>query len=99
MGPGMPLIPLVAIGIVHSPYTVPEQTPRQSESARGIAGTVELDPAFAGGLKDLDGFSYLWLLVFLHKTPDIRLQVPTASGEPLHGIFATRNAYRPNSIG
>jgi tRNA-Thr(GGU) m(6)t(6)A37 methyltransferase TsaA len=92
-------IQLTPIGIVHSPHTVLAQTPRQTESARGIGGTIELDPAFAAGLKDLDGFSYVWLLVHLHAAHEVLLELSTARGEPLHGIFATRTSYRPNPIG
>ena len=35
--------------------------PVQAVGATGVAGTIELDPAFAEGLADLDGFSHLTL--------------------------------------
>ena len=36
--------------------------PVQAVGAVGIEGTIELDPAYAEGLADLDGFSHLHLL-------------------------------------
>jgi len=97
-----------------SPHTDAASTPKQTESARGITGRVELAPEFVPGLTDLVEFDYVWLLVHLHRTqegralwvprdageqPAIGLQVVTARGEPAHGVFATRAPYRPNPIG
>jgi len=102
------------IGVVRSPHTDAASTPKQTESARGITGRVELAPEFVPGLTDLVEFDYVWLLVHLHRTqegralwvprdageqPAIGLQVVTARGEPAHGVFATRAPYRPNPIG
>jgi tRNA (Thr-GGU) A37 N-methylase len=56
----------IPIGVVRSPHTDPAATPRQTESARGIPGRVELESRFAPGLKDLAEFDYLWLLVHFH---------------------------------
>ena len=88
-----------AIGVVRSPHTDPARTPKQTESARGIGGSVEIEPAYAAGLKDLDGFDYLWLLVYFDRADRYALEVSTARDEPPHGVFATRAPYRPNAIG
>ena len=95
----MQSITYTPIGVVRSPHTEPAKTPKQTESARGIAGTVELEPAFAAGLKDIDGFDYLWLIVHFHLAESYALEVTTARGEPPHGVFATRAPYRPNALG
>jgi len=87
------------IGLVRSPHTDPAKTPKQTESARGIASRVEVLPEFADGLKDLDGFSYLWLLVYFDRADSRPLCVSTARDEPPPGIFATRAPVRPNPIG
>lgn len=87
------------IGVVRSPHHEPAHTPKQSESARGIAGRVEIEPAFAAGLRDLEGFSYVWLVVFFHRAGPYALEVATARDEPPHGVFATRAPYRPNALG
>jgi tRNA (adenine37-N6)-methyltransferase len=62
----------IPIGVVRSPHTDPAATPRQTESARGIAGRVELDPQFVPGLKDVADFDYLWLLVHFHAVQEGR---------------------------
>lgn len=95
----MTTISYTPIGVVHSTHTVPALTPKQTESARGIAATVELEPGFADGLKDIEGFSYLWLVVHMHATSSVTLEVTTLRGEPPIGIFATRGPFRPNPIG
>jgi tRNA (adenine37-N6)-methyltransferase len=110
----MDTVSYTPIGVVRSPHTDAASTPKQTESARGIAGRVELAPEFAPGLTDLAEFDYVWLLVHMHRTqegralwlprdagehPDIALQVVTARDEPAHGVFATRAPYRPNPIG
>ena len=63
----MDSITYMPIGVVRSPNTDPTQTPKQTESARGIAGRVELNAELAGGLKDLAEFDYIWLVVHMHK--------------------------------
>src|SRR5262245_6589787 len=68
----MDYISFVPIGTVHSPHTDPAQTPKQTESARGIAGTVEIRAEFAAGLKDLAEFEYIWLIVSFHKAAESR---------------------------
>ena len=43
----MQSINYVPIGVVRSPHTDPTQTPKQTESARGIEGRVELNAELA----------------------------------------------------
>ena len=49
--------------------------PIQSSAAEGVAGTVELEPEFAAGLKDLDGFSHILLLYHFHLSKGHSLEV------------------------
>ena len=87
------------IGIIHSPYTEPENMPIQPSGAAGIRGTVEVFPDFQTGLKDLDGFSHIILLYHFHRSRSFNLQVvPFLDSEP-RGLFATRAPKRPNPIG
>jgi tRNA-Thr(GGU) m(6)t(6)A37 methyltransferase TsaA len=87
------------IGIVHSPFTAQAGMPIQTVAAQGIAGTIELDPAFAAGLRDVDGFSHLWLVVHLHQIHGYALEVTPYLDDQPHGVFATRSPCRPNPIG
>ena len=68
----MESIQFTPIGVIRSPHTDPAQTPKQTESARGIAGRVELNAELAGGLKDLADFDYIWLVVHFHKAVETR---------------------------
>ena len=95
----MPEITYRPIGIVHSPFINPEGTPIQSVAAKDIEAVIEIFPEYAEGLKDLDGFSHIYILFHLHLAGGKPLMVvPFLDTEP-HGVFATRSPARPNSIG
>jgi len=88
-----------AIGVIHSPFTELAGMPIQPAGAAGVKGTVELFPAFAEGIKDLDGFSHVILLYHFHRASGCSLIVtPFMDSEP-RGVFATRAPKRPNPIG
>jgi len=92
-------ISFAPIGVVHSPYTQIAGMPIQTVAAQGVAGTVELHPAYAAGLKDIDGFSHLWLIVHLHRIEGYTLEVTPFMDTVPHGVFATRSPRRPNALG
>lgn len=87
------------IGIIHSPFTEPEGTPKQPKGSGGVAGTVEVFPQYAAGLKDLDGFSHIVLLSHFHRSVGFELRVVPFRDVVLRGLFATRAPRRPNPIG
>lgn len=92
-------ITFTPIGTVHSPFSDPRDMPIQPVGARGVRGTIELDPAYAAGLKDLTGFSRIILLYHLHRTEGYALEVVPFLDTTPHGVFATRAPRRPNAIG
>ena len=63
------------IGVIRTPYVDIAGMPVQPPSAAGVAGRVEVAPAFAAGLRDLDGFSHLILLYHLHLVRGVALEV------------------------
>jgi len=87
------------IGIVHSPFRDTTGMPVQPVGAMGVAGRVEVHPDFVGGLKDLAGFSHVFLLYHLHRVAGYDLVVRPFLDNADHGIFATRSPTRPNPIG
>ena len=91
---------LTPIGVIRSPFMEMNGTPIQPRWAAGIRGTIELQPEFIPGLKDLEGFSHIILLYLFDRILDeVRLTPsPYLDSEP-HGIFATRSPWRPNHIG
>jgi tRNA (adenine37-N6)-methyltransferase len=88
------------IGIIHSEHTVAGKTPIQPVYAQGCKGQVEVFAEFAEGLKDLDGFSHIYLIYHFHQSsPQVKLIVKPFLQDAEHGVFATRAPCRPNAIG
>jgi tRNA-Thr(GGU) m(6)t(6)A37 methyltransferase TsaA len=87
------------IGVVRSPHAGTAGTPIQPSAAKGVSATVEIYPEFADGLKDLDGFSHIYLLCHFHKAGAFKLQVIPFLDDTPRGVFATRAPSRPNSVG
>jgi tRNA-Thr(GGU) m(6)t(6)A37 methyltransferase TsaA len=92
-------ITLKPIGVIRSPHTKPEDTPRQPVFAEGVAGRVELKPELEEGLKEVEGFSYIYLIFAFDRAGDARLLVTPHGGEAERGVFATRSPNRPNGLG
>lgn len=87
------------IGIIHSPFNRLEDMPIQPTSDVSGSGFVEIFPDFADGLKDLEGFSHIYLLYHFHQVRQSNLIVaPFLDREP-RGVFATRAPSRPNPLG
>ena len=78
------------IGTVHSPFPEPVGVPIQPSRATGVVGTVELLPEYEEGLTDLDGFSHIVLVTWLHRSKGYSLMTVLFSryGEARH-IFHT----------
>ena len=90
---------MTPIGYVYSPYQNPSEIPQGLGARHDAEGILEILPEFAKGLKDLEGFSHLFILWIFHqsKGPDL-IAYPPSDNQP-HGVFATRSPQRPNPIG
>ena len=87
------------IGIIHSGHTTAENTPIQPVFAEGCEGRVEVFPEFAEGLKDIEGFSHIYLLYHFDRAGQMRLTIKPFLQDVQRGLFATRAPCRPNPIG
>jgi len=87
------------IGVIRSPFKEPKGMPIQPTGARGVAGTVRVYPDYAEGLRDLDGFSHIFLIYHFHLSRRYSLMVEPFLDDTLRGLFATRAPNRPNGIG
>jgi len=87
------------IGVIHSPFKVPKGTPIQPAGAKGIDGTVEVFPEYIEGLKDVEGFSHIFLIYHFHLSKKVLLKVKPYMDNKVHGVFAMRGPSRPNPIG
>lgn len=88
-----------SIGVIHSEHVAAEQTPIQPVYAKGCKGQAEIFPEFAEGLRDLDGFSHVYLIYHFHQAATARLTVKPFLQDVERGVFATRAPCRPNAIG
>ena len=86
------------IGRVHSPFQSTVGMPIQTIAAAEVAGSIQIDPEFAPGLRDIEGFAYLIVLTHLHQASE-KLEVVPFMDTQSHGVFATRSPARPNRIG
>lgn len=88
------------IGFIHTPYTAPHSIPKGLGARHDAEGTIELLRQFEPGLKDIEGFSHLFVLWEFDRAEgmDLIATPPTDEKRP-HGVFATRSPRRPNPIG
>ncbi|HEX3002002.1 MAG TPA: tRNA (N6-threonylcarbamoyladenosine(37)-N6)-methyltransferase TrmO [Methanoregula sp.] len=96
---GHPPITFNPVGIIHTPFCDIAGMPIQPNGARGTRGTIEIFPAYAGGLRDLIGFERIILIYAFHQCADHCLTVKPFLDTEIRGIFATRSPKRPNGIG
>ena len=91
------------IGVVHSPFRVREDVdPRRNSRPGGfsdVRGEIEIDPAYAAGLKDITGLSHLIVIFAFHKSGPGHLLVKPPFQTRRRGVFSTRSPHRPNPVG
>jgi tRNA-Thr(GGU) m(6)t(6)A37 methyltransferase TsaA len=87
------------IGTIRSPFKDVQGAAIQPAGAKGVLGTVEIEPEYREGLSDLEGFSHIILIYHLHLSRGYSLRVKPFLDDTLRGLFATRAPRRPNSIG
>ena len=87
------------IGSIQSPYQVTKEIPKGPGAKHDAEGVLEIFPEFEAGLKDIEGFSHLFVLWEFHQSDGFELVgTPPIDNRP-HGVFATRSPRRPNPIG
>jgi len=92
-------VTLKPIGIIHTPFDRKKTCPIQSVFSKDAQGTIEVFNEHAPGLKDIDGFSHIYLLYYFDRAGDIKYVRPTFLDDEPHGIYASRHPCRPNGIG
>lgn len=88
------------IAFIRSPFKETSAIPRGPGAQHTAEGVIELMQDFEPGLKDIEGFSHLFVLWVFDRSTDYDLiaHPPTDERRP-HGVFATRSPRRPNPIG
>ena len=87
------------IGVVHSPFQTAREVPRGLGARHTAEGTIEILPAYAAGLADIEGFSHLYVLWVFDRITGYELVAHPPADDRPHGVFATRSPMRPNPIG
>ena len=88
-----------AIGTILTPFKKIEDMPIQPSGAKGVKGQVEVFQSYNEALKDLDGFSHIYLIYHFHQVNSWQPLVTPFLDDESHGLFATRAPKRPNPIG
>jgi tRNA (adenine37-N6)-methyltransferase len=93
--------PLRPIGVIRTPYKdwAPHQ-PVEREPDKDLFRLILFD-SLAEGLRDLDRFTYIYVLYFMNRSSapaGLRVHPPWAKGKEV-GLFASRSPERPNAIG
>jgi tRNA (adenine37-N6)-methyltransferase len=92
---------LKPIGYLRTAQERKFQLPPQPQADTECHGMVELQPGhhYDVALRDLDGFSRVWLLWWFHKNDNWRpTTLPPRGRTGRKGTFATRSPYRPNPL-
>jgi len=92
-------ITFTSIGTIHSPHKELAQIPIQPVFCRDMTGSVVVDAEYAEGLRELEGFSHIFLFYHFHLSHQTRLQLQPYLSDQECGIFATRAPHRPNKLG
>ena len=101
-GSGLPdglMITLNPIGAVRSPYTDKAQIPKGPGAQHEAEGVLEILPELEQGLKDIEGFSHLFVIWIFDRAEGYDLLAKPPTDDRWHGVFATRAPRRPNPIG
>lgn len=87
------------IGRVSSPYRNVSEIPKGLGTKHQAEGFLDVLPEFEDGLKDIEGFSHLFVIWVFDRAKEFELIGTPPSDNRPHGVFATRSPRRPNPIG
>ncbi len=94
-------VTLKPIAKICSPFCDLVDMPVQPKGAKEVFATIEFDLSYVEGLKDLDGFSHVYLIYYFHKVKEPKLSVVPFNDktDTPRGVFSTRTPMHPNSLG
>jgi tRNA-Thr(GGU) m(6)t(6)A37 methyltransferase TsaA len=92
-------ISLTPIGTVRSRYTDTADIPKGLGAQHQAEGILDIRPDLAEGLRDIEGFSHLYVIWIFDRAGGPELTAYPPSDDRPHGVFATRSPRRPNPIG
>lgn len=93
------MIEFKIIGKVHSRFTEQKGTPIQGKMAPEETARIEIFNEFSAGLKDLEGFSHIYVFFKFDRVLQNKLLVKPYLDTCERGVFSTRSPLRPNPLG
>ena len=93
------MLSMEPIGYVRSPYRDTREIPKGLGVKHDAEGALEIRGEFEAALKDIEGFSHLFVIWVFDRSEGSLLVVTPPSDNRPHGVFATRSPRRPNPIG
>jgi len=92
---------LKSIATIHSPFCDLVNMPVQPKGAKEEYATIVFEKEYEEGLKDLDGFSHVYLIYHFHKVKEPKLSVVPFNDKTNtpRGVFSTRTPMHPNGLG
>ena len=90
-----------SIATIESPFCNLVDMPVQPKGAKNTYATLIFKEEYQEGLKDLDGFSHVYLIYYFHKVKEAELLVIPFNDKSntSRGVFSTRTPMHPNSLG
>lgn len=92
---------LKQVATICSPFCDLINMPVQPKGAKDVYATIVFKEEYVEGLKDLDGFSHVYLIYYFHKVKKPKLSV-IPFNDMTHtprGVFSTRTPMHPNGMG
>ena len=93
------MIEMRPIGVVRSAYSDVSQIPKGRGAKHDALGVLELEPEYEEGLRDIEGFSHVFVLWVFDRSAGYELLAKPPTASRPHGVFTTRSPRRPNPIG
>lgn len=93
------------IARIHTDFSEKFGVPRQAGLAPSLTGKIVFEPEYRNirAVKELDGFSHIWLIWEFSQCPDSKfsptVRPPRLGGNRRVGVFASRSPFRPNRLG
>ena len=86
------------IGTVHSSYITRDESTKSKVEEH--IGEIEVFKEYEEGLTDIEGFSHIAVIFWMHESTFKSLMVrPIHFPDQIHGVFATKHPDRPNPLG
>jgi tRNA-Thr(GGU) m(6)t(6)A37 methyltransferase TsaA len=86
------------IGFAATPYNNTKEIPKGPGAKHDAEGLLKILQEFEAGLKDIEGFSHLFVIWEFDRSTDYELVGTPPIDDRPHGVFATRSPRRPNPI-